>query len=326
VVEVSGWLPTLSSVRLDGARFYYHQFNSTNTGYFPETSVGFFSTAGGTTTTLSTTEEHAGWGLSDYTYAKPLAVDDANAYWFCYLTGDHAQLYLRSAPKDGGGTVTTLNVQTLDYGSNQGVVGLAVDASYLYWLREDNGIYRLPKAGSISATPELLQALPGESTDTLVLVAGWLYWASTVNGQIWRYDVSGGAAPSYVDALSSGGSICGLAVDGSSLYWAQCSAPYEVHRVGVDGTGAELLASPTTDSAIGSTTQGGVVVDQDYAYFLGSHDVHRVPKGGGQEEAIGYTQPDTTASDYYDHRLIGVDSQNVYLFDMSLSSVLRLAK
>jgi hypothetical protein len=170
-----------------------------------------------------------------------------------------------------------------------------------------------------------LQALPGESTDALVLDAGSLYWASTVNGQIWRYPVSGGAAPSFVDAPSSGATVCGLALDGSTLYWGQCSAPYDVHRVGIDGTGSQLLASPMTDAGIASTVQGGVVVDQDYAYFIGSHYVHRVPKTGGQEEAIGYTQPATSGDQYY-HRLIGVDTVYVYLFNFADDSVQRIAK
>jgi hypothetical protein len=319
VLDERGYIMSQSGLLLDGSRLYFSLYDEQ---YGGSQTVGFVSSTGGGLTVLSAEDEAA--GVNAQALISLLALDDQNAYWFSYWPDDREHMRLRAAPKDGTGAAATIGlISRPEVADKPYPVGMVVDQDYVYWLSEDDGLYRFAKSGPVDALPELLLALPGESTEKLVLDSGWLYWASTVNGQIWRYALSDapGGVPSLVDATSGGAQVCGLHVDApmGMLFWAECGSPFNVWRAGIDGTGSELLASPVTDAAESYGEGGGVVVDEEYAYFLGRTRLHRVPKTGGQPEAIG--DLDWTAD-----RLIGVDDRNVYLWATELPTVLRLAK
>jgi hypothetical protein len=326
----NGFMLTGSGILLDGDRLYYHVYTD-QPGYTrPPRSVRWISTGGGPYHELSSSDEVG--HLDDPADDTPLAVDGTNVYWFSYLSGDPAHLQLRSAPKDGSAAATSIGIFSKPATGTLGWYpeGMAVDANYVYWLAYHDGLYRFPKTGPTTAQPELMHALPGEDTFGLWIDAGWLYWASLVNGQILRYGLTSGGNPSYVDATSGGADVCALDVDGATLYWAQCGAPFNLRKAGVDGANPQPLATAGTDVARSLAMQGGVVVDDQFAYFVGSDYLHRVPKTGGQTEAIGHIQ-DSSLAATNPRQLVGVDGQYVYVvvFDAAsytLPHVLRLAK
>jgi sugar lactone lactonase YvrE len=131
-----------------------------------------------------------------------LAVDDTGVYW----VGSG----IFHAPP-GGGTVTTLAP------APSGATGLAIDAANVYWCGDVSQSYALqitPKAGG---TTRVL--VPDQFGATFFATDGQnVYWTTGLgDGSVFKVPVAGG---SPVTLTSSTGQVAPLALDDTSVYWA----------------------------------------------------------------------------------------------------------
>jgi hypothetical protein len=105
-------------------------------------------------------------GGGNYTYTGAIAVNDTDVYW-----GGVDNLY--RVPRSGG-AVTAFPSPAL------AVLGVALDAAFVYWVREDatasGAVVKTPLGGGPSTV--LATGPQGGLTGALALAGGSLYWAS----------------------------------------------------------------------------------------------------------------------------------------------------
>ena len=102
--------------------------------------------------------------------------------------------------------------------------------------------------------------------------AAFVYWANAGDGAIGRANLDGTGANQSL--IGGGDNSCGVAADGSHLYWANDATSGTIGRANLDGTGANqsFIAGPTFPC--------GVAVDQAHLYWANAGTIGRAGLDG----------------------------------------------
>jgi hypothetical protein len=192
----------------------------------------------------------------------------------------------------GGGAVTTL-VQ----GMGQQPMGLAIDATNLYWVDDGAGtVMANPLAGGPAVT-----LASGQTTPSRIAVDRTnVYWTNDVPGTVMKMPIAGGTPI----ALATGqNQPYPLTVDATNVYYGTQTS---LMKVPLDGGGPVTLASGVLPI--------GVAVDSSFAYFTSGASVMRVPLAGGTTVTLA-----TGANPMF----IVLDGTNVYWADDNAGTVMK---
>jgi hypothetical protein len=161
------------------------------------------------------------------TLAGAITADETNLYW-----ADWGARAILQMPKAGGEVITL-------FGSQDDAVGLAVDASRVYWIASkvilstpigDTSMESYVQVGSLSSA-YVSGATP------LIVRDPYVYWAdpSAGGGTIYAVHTSGGSPAAL---QSNQPNVTALATDGTSLYWTTSNL-----------MGASIVTSPLSGGA-----------------------------------------------------------------------------
>jgi hypothetical protein len=189
-------------------------------------------------------------------------------------------------PLGGGGAVTIASAE------GQGACAIGVDATHVYWTHivpapGPRSIMRALLAGGGSETFESIGAALQLSADDGARVY-WTDWSGQVLGDT--------KTPGSVFSLGSHGGACGLAVDGSGVYWSSGV----ISRASLDGV------MPGTPVFSGEDTPCQVSIRGPDLFWLSlaKGTVRRGPKVGGAVAVLA-TDPDSPCA-------LAVSGSNVY--------------
>jgi hypothetical protein len=179
---------------------------------------------------------------------------------------------INRAPLAGGTPASLVALQDLP-------LGVAVDASYIYWANQGSGfgdgtINKAPIAGG----PVTILATGQAKPSGVAVDASHVYWANLANGTINEVPLAGGPVTTLADGQPS---PVGVAVDAHHIYWAtqgRGGFPF------VSGTINEvpLAGGTVTTMYSGQTGATGVAVDASHIYWAnGNGTISNAPLAGG---------------------------------------------
>jgi hypothetical protein len=179
--------------------------------------------------------------VPNVTAANALAVDATSVFWI------EAQA-VKSAPKGGGGSVTVLGDSQL------GPVGLALDATNVYWANSlGAAIMTAAKGAAGGATVVAAANQPaGVAVDST-----YVYWVNKGDGAVLRVAKSGGGQPLPVATVSSG-TPTSIAVDDTNVYVSTDAAILQGPKAGGALT---TFVSCSASSGLTSVVVDAVTVD-----------------------------------------------------------------
>jgi sugar lactone lactonase YvrE len=155
--------------------------------------------------------------------------------------------------------------------SDQSPTAVAVDATSVYWVTATGAVRRAALDGS---SPFTFQSGGGQA-ESVTVDAQSLYWSGSPTGTVSKAPLGGGP----VTILSSGqGHPLGMAVDSSWVYWTTSG----VSRVGLDGGTTSVLAQG------GGAT--GVAVDSENVYWASFTAIMKLPLAGGSPTVVAPVQ------------------------------------
>lgn len=190
--------------------------------------------------TLTATGEHASASLA-LTGASPVA---GHIYW------------TESAGQIGRANMAGLDVNKSFVTGADLPEGVAVDGTYIYWVDEVAGSMGRAKLDGSDVNQSFVTGL-GEPQDVTVSPS-YIYFTTAYG--IERTDLSG----SNVTNLHQSGSLFGIAVDNSYVYWTD-PVTSTIGRANLDGTGATTLIG-------GLDRPDGVAVDGTYIFWTEHYD------------------------------------------------------
>jgi hypothetical protein len=224
--------------------------------------------------------------------------------WWSTFTGDTARV--RRATLDGTPVVEELASATPQFGQVPSLVAEGEGAQAVaYWVNRggssnlDNGLWRRTFEDGVTDPESLVE---GGAMLQLGLGGGAIFVADAAQG-IGRAEKTGSnqIPVAVVAAGALGGSLQGFTVAGEALYWLAFNAgQLEVHRSGLDGSGARVLGRvaaklPTYwNSPIGPSQ---LVVDGGFVYFSDPGTIE------GDTQAASNLQGVTGAADGAIYRL-----------------------
>jgi hypothetical protein len=255
-----------------------------------------------------------------------VAADATDVYWFSRSRGTPELLSLRKLAK-GTRNVQSIGSLNITFNAQKVMFGFTVGATDVYWGITNDGIYHCAKTDCSS--PTLLKAL-SDHIPALIELGSYIYWGSATQGDVWRRGLSG-PMQGVEERLAMGpmtgpAAVCGFAVDGPSLFWAQCDGAHEVHVINTMTPSDTRLAFVPEDQGSTGETHGSVAVDAQSAYFLGSKYAYRVPRSGGRPQAIGVLDLKIVDQSVELNRMIGVDANFVYLLATAQAAIFKLQK
>jgi hypothetical protein len=200
-------------------------------------------------------------GLDD---PKALAAGRTDLFW---TTG----LGLMQVAKAGGSP-------SVFVATSEGVASaIAVDDTYVYW----SGSYdsKLMRAAIAAPTSELL-ADGQDDISAIVLDASAIYWDNWQTGTIMMLPKSGGAPRALT---ASAHRPTALAVDATHIYWTE-----DVSDAQGAVLSMPLVGGTPTTLASGQDGPRGMAINSTYVYWTATFDqtLSRVPLGGGAVELI----------------------------------------
>lgn len=189
-----------------------------------------------------------------------------------------------------GGLCVNGECQAVKLAGGQGqTIGLAVDATHVYWTSQNLGT--VSKVSVNGGTPTTLAT--GISSPAGVAVDSTsVYWVAGSGGNVYKAPLAGGNSTILANAQSG---PLNVAVDATNVYWTNSGGT--IMKVPIAG-------GSTTQLATGQTPLG-LAVDANYVYwtngYFGSNNatVQKVPIGGGVPITLvsGQTRPTALAVD-----------------------------
>lgn len=174
------------------------------------------------------------------------------------------------------------------------VVGLAVDATNVYWLDAEGNVRKVPKCGGTATTLANAGSARAGSLGAFTIDATRAYWVAGAN-DLFAVPLSGGTPVT----LASGMDTLGLTVKGPELYSVSHSF---VVRLSVDGGTPSKLAESSTYAP------GLPAADDANVYWVGD-GVFSAPRAGGTATTLATARDVATG--------LAIDDANVYWCDSS---------
>jgi hypothetical protein len=194
-----------------------------------------------------------------------------------------------------GGLCQAGECQPVKLASGQGqTVGIALDATHVYWTSSNNGtVTKVSKGGGTPTTLASGISAPfGIAVDSTSV-----YWVANSGGNVYKAPIGGGN--STILASAQGGPL-NIAVDATNVYWTNTTG--SIMEVPIAGGSPVVIATGQTPL--------GLAIDANYVYWVNGYfgssnaTVNKVPKGGGVPIVLVSGQTRPTA--------ISVDSTNFY--------------
>ncbi|HEX8794469.1 MAG TPA: hypothetical protein VF765_26170 [Polyangiaceae bacterium] len=174
------------------------------------------------------------------------------------------------------------------------VIGLAVDASNVYWLDAEGNVMRVSKCGGPATTLANAGAARSDSLGAFTTDATSAYWVAGANA-LFAVPLSGGTPVTLAPNMDT----LGLTVKGAELY--SVSHSFVVHLSVHGGTPSELAASSTY-------APGLPAADDANVYWVGE-GVFSAPRAGGTTTTLATARDVATG--------LAIDDANVYWCDSS---------
>jgi hypothetical protein len=227
-------------------------------------------------------------------FQNPFAFD-AHDFYFSESSGGYTTGPIARAPIGGGGSTVLAS-------SKGFTAGIAADATYVYWVDQDEGtINRVPIAGG-SAT----QLAGGLSTPGgLALRSGTLFFTDA-GGDLLSVPAAGGsvtkrfAGPGLPPNTEYADYSPPLVADANNVYFSVCPS---------GGTGSPTLyrlpiggGAPT---ALASSCASGIAFDEAHVYWSDGSVINAVPIAGGATHVVVTSSQSIVAGP-------AVDAANVY--------------
>jgi hypothetical protein len=274
---------------------------------------------------------------SAQSYPEGIAVDSTAVYWTNLGTSTSGGS-VNKMPKSGGTLVSLASAQSEPY-------WVAVDGVNVYWTSAQSGAYSVPILGG-QRTQLAGYLLNGLAIDNSYLYTAYLYYSGDPF-TITRVPLSGGSLTTLSSA--SIGSIAGVAVDTTSVYWVGstaamktslgggvgitlCSVQGSPYAVALDSsnlywsnsaTSGAIMSVPVNGGnantiASGQNTPKGIAIDSQYIYWTnyGSNTVMKAPLAGGT--------PITLASNQHYPWAIAVDDTSVYFTTVGDGTIMKV--
>jgi len=186
-----------------------------------------------------------------------IAADAESVFWLEPQSGRVVKM-----PR-GGGEETKL---ADSFGISRGLI---IDADTVYW-SENEAIYAVPKAGGKARVVS-----PADIPDVLAQDDSFIYWYSSISGNLSKAPKKGAKKPTKVYA-DKDHTLHTILVDGNDLFVSYGSEGKMVIQRLPKGGG-----EPVT---IAENQQGAVdwAIDATYLYWITDDDVMKVPRGGGE--------------------------------------------
>lgn len=218
---------------------------------------------------------------------------DAAVYW-----GDGGTIGI--ANLDGSSASAALQ-PTL---SARNTCGLAVDASYVYWVDASAGTIGRANLDGSSPDEAFISGLRfpcGVAVD-----ASHVYWADRITNTIGRANLDGrGVERAFI---AGGNRPCGVAVDGSHIYWGNHEGN-AIGRSNLDGTDSEQAYIAEAKSPC------GVAVTATHVYW-GSSSYERSPAGAiGRASVDGGSVENSFIPEVGEPWSVAVNSTHIYWTD-----------
>ena len=210
-------------IAVDATNAYWVAYNFGGTN-----SIGTVPIAGGPATMIPSSERLFG----------VIASNGANRFWTARGTAGGVDILTMPI----GGASATLLLHLYDSPNNS--TAIAVDASYLYFARDD-GVGRIPVAGG---SPIPLSATDGRVM-AMAIDDGHVYWltrSSSGTGSIQSLPKTGGTSTTLV--ASATGAV--LVTDGTDLYWLETRdfSDFDLMSVPVAGGAPTTLVRGITNN------------------------------------------------------------------------------
>jgi len=216
--------------------------------------------------------------------ANAIAVDSTSVYW---VTNESVM----KAPLTGG-TPTTLFSGT--YGP---LLGLALDATNVYWTNSNGTVMSVPLGGGTPVTLASGQAEP----ESIALYGANLYWVDWNSGNLMTLPLGMDAGAPVI--LAAAGQVYALAAGPTGVYWASGYYGVGMGRV----SGLALGGSSVTLLASGLTNPSSIAATASSVYFSDQGAIMTVAPDGGT--------PATLVADPGEPGAIALDATNLYWAD-----------
>jgi hypothetical protein len=221
----------------------------------------------------------------------PGSVVDLGFQHITCITQDASALYI------GGDEVRAFTnaAQLVDLvAPSSRAVGVAVDASYVYWATIDGTIAKAPLAGGGATV-----LVTGEGSPSGVAVGSTqVYWTESTAGTVRAVPASGGVPVSIASGLSNPRSIV---ADAEGVYWAVDDA---IWKLPANGGAATMLAGALASPHELATDGKDVYFSETTSPDPGSDRIARVSSQGGAVTVVASGLGQVSA--------IAVDATNAY--------------
>jgi hypothetical protein len=249
---------------------------------------------------------------SEQGFPFDITVDTTAVYWMNRVSSVMGSSVMK-APL-GSGAITTLASQ-----GEGGWMGIAVDATSVYWASQNTGCasrYTQPsdRFGAVRELPLRGGAITPLASEQncpwgIAVDASSVYWTD-LDG-VMKAPLGGGSPT----MLATGQSPRGIAVDATSVYWT---------NVGYIGPSGSVMKAPLEGGAAialasGQYTTQGIAVDATSVYWTNGEGVMKVPLGGGTITALV-----ADASRQSGTYAIAVDTASVYWTDDYRGTVMKV--
>jgi hypothetical protein len=273
------------SIAVDDTSLYWLEHGEETQG---EGRLMRVSKCGGTPEQIATTANYPG----------RVVVDATRAYWSNQSSSDTGGVM--SVPL-AGGAATILQ-------ASGNATGIALDATYVYWIDHGAAVMRTPKVGGAAVTLASGQV----PWDTVAVNASRIVWTNqpAMGWSLTAMPVAGG--PLITLASASTGSVVtypGLAIDDTRAYWIAYGPGY-----GAIGAILSVPLDPATGGApvmLATAYPTSIAVDAanvfwtDYPNMTGAGAVKRIPKSGGAVSTLASGLADAPSD-------IAIDATRVY--------------